>query len=204
MGRAAIMFRKWMKPSWDRRFQGQIYDELKDTETEGYYRSVGRFLAQLKKDLNKSQFSMAKAWSSLTIQDKQNFRRAVGEVTYLLAVATLVGIISSLKGDDDDDWALNMAAYQANRLFTELGALVPAPTMLTEGLRLLENPLANVAPVRDWIQFLQFWDWGEVIERGKWKDMTKFERGLYKVIPLGKTIKDIGYPEEKLVFYNLF
>jgi len=203
IGRAAIMFRKWMKPAWDRRFQSNRYDELKEADTEGYYRSVGRFIAQLKIDLQKAQFSLPKAWSSLTMQDKANFKRAMYEVTYLLAVATLIGIISSLKGDDDD-WLANMGAYQANRLFTELGALIPGPTMITEGLRLLENPLANVTPIRDWIQFLQFWDWGEVIERGKWKDSTKFERSLYKIVPLGKTLKDIGYPEEKLVFYNLF
>ena len=51
IGRMCLMFRKYMKPSWDRRFGFSQYDPDLDVTTEGYYITTYRFLKSLKDNL---------------------------------------------------------------------------------------------------------------------------------------------------------
>jgi len=50
-------------------------------------------------------------------------RKALWALT--IPVVILGGILTGLAGDDDDDYLLNMAAYQAQRFSTELGIFIP-------------------------------------------------------------------------------
>ncbi len=109
-----------------------------------------------------------------------------------------------MSGDDDDDWSMNMMAYQANRLVTEIGALTPSPFMLTEGLRLIQRPAAAVSMAQELISFSQFWNWTDELSKGKYKGMTKLEKSLIRTIPPMQAIHDLSYPEEKLSFYMMF
>jgi len=200
-GRLVMMFRKFMKPNWDRRFQKAIYDQRKETEVEGYYVTAARFITGLFKDYQKGQFSLYRNWNLLTNEEKANFRRVAAEGAHLIAALALAAILTGL-ADDDDEWIAYYMAYQANRMITEVGAFVPyTPLFATESLRLLQTPMAAVQPIQETINFMQFWDWGDEITRGKYKGM-KFQRGLIRTIPLGKSIQDWSYPEDKLVFYK--
>lgn len=204
LGRLAIMFRKWMIPAWNRRFQGKKPDYRRGGEYEGHYLVAFRFFELLTKDLRSAQFSLYKNWSTLTISEKASMRKVFTETAYFFAVLTLSSVLVGLSGDDDDDWALNMSAYLAARLVTELGALTPSPWMLSEGLKLVETPMATVGIAEDLIPLIQFWNWGEVLERGKYKGMTKFQKTLIRTIPPVKSIHDWAYPEEKISFYLMF
>jgi hypothetical protein len=66
IGRMGIMFRKWIKPSLNRRFKSASYNMDLQTWTEGYYVTTGRFLLQLAKELRKSQFDIASDWKNLS------------------------------------------------------------------------------------------------------------------------------------------
>lgn len=51
LGRMAILFRKWIKPSLNKRFDKVSYNYDLDDWTEGYYRTMGRFVLQMIKDV---------------------------------------------------------------------------------------------------------------------------------------------------------
>ena len=51
LGRLAFMFRKWIIPSLNRRFESTKYNMELESEVEGYYRTLGRFLNQMQQDL---------------------------------------------------------------------------------------------------------------------------------------------------------
>ncbi len=204
LGRILMMFHKWIKPYWNRRYQKLQLDDNRRSEIEGYYNTVWRFSKQLIKDLKAGQGSLMMNWDQLNSVEKGNFRKALTEVSFTIGAAILASIIMSLKGDDDDDWMLNMMAYQANRAFTELGVMTPTPLLFSESIKLVREPIAGLSAADDLINLLKVWNWFDVIERGRYADMYKIERGLIKAIPLVKTVHDYSYPEEKLIFYNTF
>jgi len=51
LGRMAVMFRKYMIPSLNRRFAKAAYNQDLQAWTEGYYNTTGKFLVTLAKDL---------------------------------------------------------------------------------------------------------------------------------------------------------
>lgn len=203
LARAGFNFRKWMIPAWNRRFKTFYTNyELQDS-VEGYYRTFGKFMWAMTKDLKDQQLSLAKSWGSLTDMEKANVRRSMAELSFFLACGLLVSIISGLKeNDDDDNWALNMTAYQANRIFTEIGAFTPSPYMLSEGFKLIDNPLPATSQMAELKGIVEFWDWFDVIEQGKYKDMRKIQKTMIRSVPPFKAMHDLFYPEEKLKFFN--
>jgi len=51
LGRMAIMFRKYLVKNLEYRFGGVNYDMALESWEEGYYRTAGKFLVTLAKDL---------------------------------------------------------------------------------------------------------------------------------------------------------
>lgn len=198
LGRMAMMFRKFIKPGINRRFEKLTYNEEGEVWTEGYYNTVWRFLGQLKKDLVAGQFSFQTSWNNLTETEKRNMYRTMTEVAYMIGAATLAGILTGLSDDEDENWLLAMSAYQANRLYTELRFY----SSISEGLKILKSPAAGVNQIQGIVDFLWVPEWFDEIESGKNAGMTKFERNALKVIPLSNTIRKIGDPEEQLMFYT--
>jgi hypothetical protein len=198
VGRLAIMFRKFIVPGVNRRFEKLKYNEEGEAWVEGYYRTTGRFLAQLAKDIRKGQFLLASRWKELSETEVANLMRMMTEAGYMVASATMAHVLTNLSDDDDENWALAMAAYQANRLYTELRFY----TSPTEGLRILKSPAAGVNTLQDMIQFLEFWTWNEEITRGRYSGMTKLHRNALKIIPTYKTIHKALSPEEELTFFK--
>jgi hypothetical protein len=58
-GRLAMMFRKWIVPSFNRRFQGENYSFDLDDVEQGYYNSTYNFFKVLYKDLKNHQFNFS-------------------------------------------------------------------------------------------------------------------------------------------------
>lgn len=153
IGRMGAMFRKWIKPALNRRFEPVTYNFDIEAWTEGYYRTTARFFFQLAKELKEGQFALAANWNNLTNTEKANIRRAATEVGHLLAVALILGLID-WSDDRDRPWLVKMAEYQARRLYTELGSMVPGPQMLKEGLRIVKSPAAGVNTIEDTLNLI--------------------------------------------------
>ena len=212
IGRMAIMFRKWIKPSLNRRFKSTTYNYDLQAWTEGYYNTTGRFMLQLARDLRETQFNIAARWNELTPTEKANIRRAITEVSHFLATAMVIGLIE-WSDDEDRPWLIRMVEYQARRLYTELGALIPGKSMITEGLRIIKSPAAGVNTIENTLDLLGLMNpmnyevfAGEeaVLQSGRYKGESRAYKLFFEspIIPMNKTIYRGLHPEEGIPFFK--
>ena len=212
IGRIGMMFRKYMKPSLNRRFKSASYNYDLDAWQEGYYATTGRFLLNLVKDLKETQFNLVANWNNLTSTEKANIKRAMTESGHFLAIAIILGLME-WNPDKDRPWLEKMAEYQARRLYTELGAFVPSPSFVSQGLTLLKSPAAGVNIAEHLLDLVgllnpynyEFFD-GEdaLLKSGRYKGSSKATKLFYEspVIPMNKTIYRGLHPEEGIPFFK--
>lgn len=212
IGRIGIMFRKYMKPSLNRRFKSASYNYDLDAWSEGYYRTAGRFLLTLAKDLKETQFNLVANWKQLTPTEKANIRRALTESGHFLAIALILGLME-WNPDKDRPWLERMAEYQARRLYTELGAFVPSPSFVSQGLTLLKSPAAGVNTIEDTLDLIgllnpynyeTFGGENAILQSGRYKGESRAAKLFYEspVIPMNKTIYRGLHPEEGIPFFK--
>jgi len=197
------MFRKFMVPGFNRRWDGLHYNEMFEGYTEGMYVTTAKFAWTLIKDLKQFQFDWVKNFKELDPWQKANTIRTLTEVVYITMAGVLAGIVGNLDMDDDEAWGYNMASYQLNRLYSEL-AFYGSPS---EAFKILGSPAAGIDQAQRIIQMIKdlAWipGWFEEIEAGKYKGHTPLYRSITKTIPLVKTIGDITTPEEKNKYWDL-
>lgn len=198
LGRLAIMFRKFMKPGFNRRFGNLQYNYEGETYTEGYYNTTFKFLKQLTLDLRKFQWTAGAKWAELQDFEKRNMIRTLIETSYIIAAATLSAVLTNLSDDDDENWALVMSAYQANRLYSELRFY----NDINEAFRILKSPAAGVTQAQKIVNFLEFYNWGEEFKTGNYKGYTRFEKGMIELIPLAGTVNKMVTPKEQLSYFK--
>lgn len=212
LGRAAMLFRKWFVPSMNRRFEKKYRNYMIGDDLEGFHRTAGRFYWQLIKELKEGQLTFASAkenYNNLSDADKANVTRSMVEVGYFLAASILGGILTGLAGDDDDDYLLNMAAYQAQRFSTELGIFIPVWNS-TEIFKLASSPSAAVNQVESLMRLTKTINPGffynddpffKVYKAGRNKDKLRIGIWARRQIPMADTIEDWFYPEERLKYF---
>lgn len=212
IGRMAIMFRKWIKPSLNRRFKSTTYNFDLQAWTEGYYNTTGRFLLQLARDLRETQFNIGARWNELTNTEKANIKRAITEVSHFLAIALIIGLIE-WSDDKDRPWLIKMTEYQARRLYTELGSMVPGKSMISEGLKILKSPAAGIntlESILDLVGLINPYNYevfgGEdaILQSGRYKGESRAYKLFFEspVIPMNKTIYRGLHPEEGIPFFK--
>lgn len=206
IGRMGIMFRKWIKPSLNRRFKSATYNYDLDAWTEGYYRTSGRFLLQLVRDLKETQFNLAARWGELTPTEKANIRRALTETGHFLAVMSIIGLIE-WSDDKDRPWLVRMVEYQARRLYTELGALIPGKSMISEGLKIIKSPAAGINTIEnmlDLTKFLNPWNYMDELQSGRYEGHSTAYKSFFEspIIPMNRTIYRGLHPEEGIPFFK--
>ena len=212
LGRAVMLFRKWFVPSMNRRFEKKYRNYMIGDDLEGFHRTAGRFYWQLIKELKEGQLTFASAkenYNNLSDNDKANVLRSMTEVGYFLAGSVLAGILTSLAGDDDDDYLLNMAAYQAQRFSTELGIFIPVWNA-KEVFKLASSPSAAVNQIESLLNFTKTVNPGffynddpffQVYKAGRNKDRLRIGVWARRQIPMADTIEDWFYPEERLKYF---
>ena len=198
LGRMALMFRKFVRPGWNRRFEKWTYNEEGEVATEGYYATAGRFLAMMYRELKGVKETTGKNWRHLTEADKANFHRLMTEWAFILGSAAFGAILTNMGDDDEENYLLNLAAYEAYRMYSEIRFF----TSINEIGRILRSPAASIYKVENLAKFLEFWAWDEEITRGKFKGFSKFERGVIQNLPLGPSIVNVVTPEEHMKFYT--
>lgn len=207
LGRMAMLFRKFIVPGFNRRLEDKRFDYDSNLMTEGYYRSAFRFLIKLGSELKNGQMDYRARWNELSDMEKANFWRTMTEAAYVLAAMTAIGVLSNIKGDDDD-WALNMASLQANRLYMDLRFY----TSPTEFLRLMQSPAVGINQLNTLVNFSKSIDpfgyiFGEdpfirELKSGKNKGETYFWVNLKKTIPVINQVSKTLNPDEQLIFYS--
>lgn len=204
MLRQVLMFRKFMRPGINRRFRSKMYDYEKQAFIEGYYRTFGRFTADLVRGLKRGQFLLVANWKKLSPTDRQNMLRSLADIGYMVALSSFVSfILPMIGGDDEDDWKMQMVAYQTNRMITELSAFYDPRQMVT----LVKSPMAGIQTINGVINFISTaanpWTAFDVIERGKYKGMTRLHKSAIGMVPLMKSVNDWFYPSDKIIYLKL-
>lgn len=206
IGRMGMMFRKWIKPSLNRRFKSASYNYDLEAWTEGYYRTSGRFLLQLARDLREAQFNIAARWDELSTTEKANIRRALTETGHFLAVMAIIGLIE-WSDDRDRPWLVRMTEYQARRLYTELGSMIPGKSMISEGLKIIKSPAAGVNTIEnilDLTKLLNPWNYTDEIQSGRYEGHSTAYKSFFEspVIPMNRTIYRGLHPETGIPFFK--
>nr|DAF24812.1 MAG TPA: hypothetical protein [Crassvirales sp.] len=206
IGRMGMMFRKWIKPSLNRRFKSATYNYDLDAWTEGYYRTSGRFLLQLVRDLRETQFNLAARWNELTPTEKANIGRALTETGHFLAVMAIIGLIE-WSDDKDRPWLVRMAEYQARRLYSELGTMIPGKSMITEGLRIIKSPAAGINTIEDMLdltKLLNPWNYMDELQSGRYEGHSTAYKSFFEspIIPMNRTIYRGLHPETGIPFFK--
>lgn len=212
IGRMGVMFRKWIKPSLNRRFKSASYNYDLDDWAEGYYKTAGRFLWQLAKELKEHKFNLVANWRNLHPVEKANIKRAITEVGHFLAIALVLGLMN-WEGDKDRPWLIKMLEYQTRRLYTEIGVLVPGPQMAQEGLRIIKSPAAGVNTLEQTLNLIgllnpynyeTFGGEDAILQSGRYKGESKATKLFYEspIIPMNKTIWRSLHPEEGIPFFK--
>lgn len=207
IGRMAMMYRKWIRPSLNRRYRGATKNFDLDTWTEGYYYTMWRFTKQLVKELKEGQFTLASSWKNLTKTEKANIRRAITEVGHFLLIACILGFIS---WDDDDN---KMIEYQLRRLYTEIGAMSPTPFIFDEGLRIVKSPAAGVNTLESTIDLFgllnpynyeTFVGEESLLKSGRYKGESKATKIIFEspLVPMNRTVYRGLHPEEGIPFFK--
>lgn len=212
IGRMGVMFRKWVKPSLNRRFKSASYNMDLQAWTEGYYVTTGRFLLQLARELRKSQFDIASDWKNLSRTEKANIKRAVTEVAHYLAVITVLGLID---WDDKDNrpWLTKMVEYQLRRLKTETGVLIPGKPMIDEGLKIMKSPAAAIQTIQSTLDLIGlinpmnyevFAGEDAILQSGQFEGKSKAYRLLMKspLMPMRNTITRGIDPELAIPYFK--
>ena len=205
LGRMAFMFRKWMPTAWSRRFSKENYDFDLDDVTEGFYRSFGRFMTTLAKDLKQGHIDIAANWKKMSTLEKANVKRALTEISTWLATIAAYALLSNA-WDDDDSWYKNFLLYQIRRHQAEIGIMVPTGySQLTEGFRILQSPAAAMDYTQHLFNVVRIWDlWAEPLQSGQYEGWNRYARNVVRPLPYHNSIRRALNPEEALKFFQMY
>ncbi len=211
LGRMAIMFRKFIVPGIRKRYKKYAYSERLGDYTEGYYRTLGKFLTNLSKELGTVLFHIQSEKVEFNAHQKANITRAFTEAAFLVAAIVLASIVlGKLKdGDDDDKFVYSWAAYQLLRFKSELLFYTPK---IDEALSILRSPMASMSMFENitktthqlGVDLVGIVDGTgpERYVRGPRKDQYKMQKVLYDWIPVARSMSQLIYTQESLNLMN--
>ena len=109
--------------------------------------------------------------------------------------------------DDDRPWLVSMLEYQARRLYTEVGAMIPGQPMLTEGLKILESPAAGINTLErllDLTKLLNPYNYTDELKSGRYEGHSTAYKAFFEspVIPMNRTIYRGLHPETGIPFFK--
>ena len=211
LGRLVMLFRKWLKPGWDRRFASdtfnnrEAFNQRLGDNIAGNYLITWRFMQQYIADMKTEGVKWSLAadnYNALPEWRKAGMRRTLSEAAFIASTMVLITLIGKLEGDDEDDWMKSMLVYQAHRLKSELSFYVSigsakevlrSPSASLNTVESITNALAaSLGPVFSYDDFMKY----DVYERGQHKGKTKASVKLWKLVPYSNQIQKALNPYE--------
>lgn len=209
LGRMAIMFKKYLKPALNRRFQGKQYNFDLENYVEGYYTTAGRVIWDILKELRHGNFAIKSGvLDQLDAGDRANIKRAITEASLLAAVSIALRLIDW--DDDEDDYGKNLLEVSLRRWQNEMGALVPNTMFPSANLKLTTNPAAGI----NWLENVSnlfncmihpidnFFGDDAVLQSGLYKGYKKGTRAFLKVFPYWNPVVRTMQPESTIPYYK--
>ena len=120
-----------------------------------------------------------------------------------------MAIIGLIEWSDDKDrpWLVRMAEYQARRLYTELGAMIPGKSMISEGLKIINSPAAGINTIEnilDLTKLLNPWNYMDELQSGRYEGHSTAYKSFFEspIIPMNRTIYRGLHPETSIPFFK--
>lgn len=207
LGSMAIMYRKYLVPSMRRRFASADYNMDLQDYTEGYYRTTGRFLGQLFKDLKDTKLVWGTRYNELSDAEKYNIKRAVTETSQWLAMCTTVSLMGLSHQDMKKVWNLRLLEYFATRLKTDIGSLTPTPYMISDLWKIMKSPAAGMETLENLGGMLKAVSpaaWMTTVNSGRFKGHSQGLKAIMSspFVPGYATIYRAIHPEQAIQAYK--
>lgn len=184
----ALMFRKWIVPSWRKRWDGMYYDNVTQSYKEGYYwtgitftaNKVKQFFYKLTDESKAAEIAITADWHNLTEMEKQNVRRFGAEASIFVTLCVLYSLLKTW-ADDEDSVFIDNLAYQAYRLRTDMGFYTRPRDMM----KIIQSPFPSTSAIKSVSNlFDSVLHPLDKYERGPWKDHYKIEKRIYDMTPI--------------------
>lgn len=184
----ALMFRKWIVPSWRKRWDGMYYDNVTQSYKEGYYwtgitftaNKVKQFFYKLTDESKAAEIAITADWHNLTEMEKQNVRRFGTEASIFVTLCVLYSLLKTW-ADDEDSVFIDNLAYQAYRLRTDMGFYTRPRDMM----KIIQSPFPSTSAIKSVSNlFDSVLHPLDKYERGPWKDHYKIEKRIYDMTPI--------------------
>ena len=196
LGKAAMLFRRWMPKAYMRRFGSQKYEFKTDTLTEGYYRTMGSFAKTLFTDLKQGHLLLTTRLKELSPAEQANLKRAMAEAVQFMGISLALFLIGIGEDDKDRPWIAKLSEYQLRRLHTELGAVFPlSPTMIGSLYTITQSPMAGMSTLKNLSDMFKVTDYFDVLESGPYKGHTKFYKYASKATPVWRQVARTKDPD---------
>ena len=206
-GRLIMFYRNWMRPLYLNRFgRGKYNYDLQDY-TEGYYMTMGRFIYQSMKDLKQSEFDIIRQWKHLSDIEKGNIKKGLTELGFYWSLYAIIAALGAAGGDDGKHkpWFARMSSYALLRLRTDMGVLLPSPSMIDEGLKFFKSPFASISYINKLRKILNLLDpsvYTTTVNSGIYKGYTEAEKIGLDLLPFRKQIVNSLNPDEPARWYK--
>ena len=213
-GSPLTLFRNYFMPGYRKRFgygKGVHVDTETGTLNEGMYTSFFRYL----KEVYRNKFKFGAVYKMMDDNlEKPNIKRTAAELSFMLASFVIGSMLMAAADDDEDDYAINFAAYQARRLQAELGQFwnpmeflkyVSSPTAVTSpiinSVALFIHLIGEEVPYLVWgdEEGMFYEKSGPGYEKGERKSIRKFE----KLFPIINGIEKSKTPEQAIKWFDL-
>jgi hypothetical protein len=180
----AMQFRRFIVPTFKRRWGGARYDERTADNQMGMYTNTAKFARQLLKNMSEAKsFMLSREWAIADHLTKVNVIRTFGDVITVLSAVILANAAISMaknaqqeKDRDAEMKMWNFMAYQALRLKAEF-LFYTSPT---QAMQILRSPAASMSMFENTIKLatqILGPGWQEY-QQGPFKNQLKIKKTL--------------------------
>lgn len=191
--------RNWLFSGIQRRYRKRGFNFMTGEMEEGHFNVVGRkglsvfrMIKQMfanEATMEDLRVKLANGWQNMDDIEKIALKRVITEFSFAVVAAGIAVILNKLADDEDDVYALDLAAYLANRTAVEAGAFYNPQEFIT----VIKDPFVPLRVMEYGLNFMDILD-GEDIERGPWEGWSKRERFFARLFPGVKGIQTMYDP----------
>lgn len=179
LGRILMLYRRWVKPLMNKRFMKEQDNLVTGDKEEGFHRTMGRFLNELRR----GQFQIAAQWATLEDWEKQNIKRSMTELIQAFVFWGLANWWIDWGDKKKRPWLAAYCELIARKDAHDLASLAPSTVMVQENIKTFSDPSAVVSTVQSLFDLTKIVTSPlyaqEEIKSGPYKGMTRAEKWIY-------------------------
>tara|TARA_R100001443_G_scaffold116902_1_gene139011 strand:+ start:653 stop:4753 length:4101 start_codon:yes stop_codon:yes gene_type:complete len=197
-GDFVLMHRGWFVNMIDGRFMKEKVNMITGESEMGIYPASWKFI---KDDIFKakriSPIAIYSAYKNLSNPAvKRGVKKTVLDLMYLQIIGTLAAVANlAADADEEDDYLIQLIAYQMNRVLLEQAAGQPL-IHPSEILQIIDEPVVGVRTIKDIVDISEAWN-TDPYASGMYEGSTHATKWFLRKIPAFKNIYESQFPSSK-------